>query len=212
MRSARCFSEAYCDPRSVWNDAAGQRPPQRHRPLERGDGVPGVEAAADRVADDAARPGVEDDRDVDEAGGDGDVGQVRHPELVGAVDLEVPRDEREDRPVVVAVGGAGEAPSSPWVEVVLAHQPADLLGIDDMAAMAELGADAAVAVALEVVGDRADLRDDLGVGRLCLRRGVEGGAWQTHQRAPPFDGEAAGPLVTDVGPLLGDRCVFLSPL
>ena len=133
----------------MWKTQPGQRPAQRHRPLERGDGVPGVEAAADRVADDAARPGVEDDREVDEAGGDGDVGQVRHPELVGAVDLEVARDEREDRPVVVAVGGAGEAPSSPWVEVVLAHQPADLLGIDDMAAVAELGADAAVAVALE---------------------------------------------------------------
>ena len=188
--------------------AAGQRPPQRHRPLERGDGVPGVEAAADRVADDAARPGVEDDGDIDEAGGDGDVGQVRHPELVGPVDLEVPRDEREDRPVVVAVGGAGEAPSSPWVEVVLAHQPADLLGVDDKAAVAELGADAAVAVALELVGDRADLRDDLGIGRLALRRGVEGGARQTHQRAPPFDGEAAGPLVADVGPLLGDGAFF----
>ena len=46
----------------------------------------------------------------------------------------------------------------------------------------------------------------------CLRRGVEGGARQSHQRAPPFDGEAAGPVIADVGALLGDRCVFLSPL
>ena len=59
------------------DDAAGQRAPQRHRPLERRDGVACVEAAADRVADDAARPGVEDDSDIDEAGGDGDIGQVR---------------------------------------------------------------------------------------------------------------------------------------
>jgi hypothetical protein len=105
--------------------------------------VSDVEAAADRVADDAARPSVEDDGYIDEAGGDRDVGQVRHPELIGAVHLEVARDEREDRPVVVAVGGAGETPSSPRVEVVLAHQPADLLGVDDMAAVAELGADPA---------------------------------------------------------------------
>ncbi len=124
------------------------------------------------------------------------------------MNLEVARDEREDRPVVAAVGRAGEAPSSPWVEVVLAHQPADLLGIDDMAAMAELGADAAVAVALENVGDGAYLRNDLVVGQPCLWRGVVGGAWHTHQRAPPLDGEAAGPHVTDVGAFLGDRAFF----
>ena len=124
------------------------------------------------------------------------------------MDLEVARHEREDRPVVVAVGGAGEAPSSPRVEVVLAHQPADLLCIDDVAAVAEFGADAAVAVALEDVGDGADLRDEFGIGRLLLWCGVEGRAWQSHQRAPPFDGKASGPLVPDVGPLLGDRAFF----
>jgi hypothetical protein len=124
-----------------------QRPTQRDRPFEFGDGVPCIKAAAERVADRAARPGVEDDREIDEALSDRDVGEVRHPELVGAMDLEVPHDEGVDRPVMVAVGGADEAPSSPRVEVVLAHQPAHLLGIDDVAAMAELGADAAVAVA-----------------------------------------------------------------
>ena len=124
------------------------------------------------------------------------------------MDLEVARDKREDRPVVVAVGGAGETPSSPWVEVVLAHKPADLLGIHDNAAVAEFGADAAVAVALELVGDGADFSDELRGGRLLRRRGVEGGAGQSHQRAPPFDGEATGPVITDVGPLLGDRAFF----
>jgi hypothetical protein len=64
-------------------------------------------------------------------------GQWLAPELVGPMDLEVARDEREDRPVVVSVSGAGETPSSPRVEVVLAHKPADLLGIHDNAAVAE---------------------------------------------------------------------------
>ena len=59
-----------------------------------------------------------------------------------------------------AVGGAGEARPVPGVEVVLAHQPAHLLGIDHLAAVAQLGADAAVAVALELVGDRSDLGDE----------------------------------------------------
>ena len=124
------------------------------------------------------------------------------------MDLEVARDEREDQPVMIAVGGAGETPPSSWVEVMLAHQPADLLGIDDVAAVAQLGADAAVAVAFELVGDGPDLRDDLGVGQPGLRRGVEGGARQTHQRASPFDGEPAGPLVPDVGTFLGAGALF----
>jgi hypothetical protein len=127
--------------------AAGKRLAQRHRPFERGDGMASVEAAADRVADDAARPGVENDGEVDEAGGDGDVGQVGHPELVRTVNFEVTGDERIDRSGVVAVGGAGETPSSARGEVVLAHQPADFLGVDDMTAVAELGTDAAIAVA-----------------------------------------------------------------
>ena len=102
--------------------------------------------AAEGVADDPPRPGVEDDREIDEAGGDGDVGDVGHPELVGAVDLEVLGDEREDRPVVIAVGGAGEARPAPWIEGVLAASPSDLLGIDHLAPVAQLGADPAVAV------------------------------------------------------------------
>ena len=72
----------------------------------------------------------------------------------------------------------------------------------------ELGADAAVAVALEDLGDGADLHDELGIGRLLPWCRVEGRAWQSHQRAPPLDGEAAGPAITDVGPLLGDRAFF----
>jgi hypothetical protein len=84
-------------------------------------------------------------------------------------------------------------------------------GIPDSPAVAELGADAAVAVELELVGDGARLRNDLVVGQSCLRRGVVGRAWQSHQRAPPFDGEAAGPAITDVGALLGDRAFFGAP-
>jgi hypothetical protein len=71
---------------------------------------------------------------------------------------------------VVAVGGAGEAPFSPWVEVVFAHQPAGLLGIDDMAAMPQVGSDAAVAVAPEDVGDGADHHDEFRVALTAIMR------------------------------------------
>ena len=92
--------------------------------------VAGLEVAGERVADDPPRPGVEDDREIDEALRDRDVGDVADPELVGTVDLVVFGDERKDRPVVGAVGRARETPPRPWVELVLAHQPAHLLGID----------------------------------------------------------------------------------
>src|SRR5207248_8130264 len=45
----------------------------------------------------SARPGVEDGGQVDEAGGDCDVGDVRHPEVVRAVDDPVTRKTRKDR-------------------------------------------------------------------------------------------------------------------
>jgi hypothetical protein len=51
--------------------------------------------------------------EVDEAGRDGDVCDVSDPELVGAVDLEVPGDIGIDRTVVIAVGG-GDVAARPF--------------------------------------------------------------------------------------------------
>jgi hypothetical protein len=53
------------------------------------------------------------------------------PELVGAMNLELPGHEWMDRAVVIAVGGSGEAPTPPRVQIVLPHQPPQLLGVDD---------------------------------------------------------------------------------
>ena len=58
----------------------------------------------DRIADDAARPGVEYHGDIDEADRDRDVGDVGDPQLIGAVDDHVLRQIGEDRLIVVAVG------------------------------------------------------------------------------------------------------------
>lgn len=184
--------------------APRQRPTQGNRSFKRGNGVPGVEAAADRPAHDAPRPSVQDDGDIYEAGSNGDVCQVRDPQLVGSVDFEVARNEREDWPVMIAVGGSGEPPLASRVQVMLAHEPAHLLGIDHMAAVAEFGGDAPVAVAFKGIGDGPDLGDDGLVRRPGSGCCIEGGAGQAHQRAPSFDGEAAGPAVTDVGPPLRD--------
>jgi hypothetical protein len=115
------------------------------------------------------------------------------------MDLEFPSHERMDRTVVIAVGGPDEPPSPSRVEIMLPHQPPHLLGVDEEAAVTELGIDAAVAIALERVGDGPDLRDDLLVPALALGFGVETGARDAHQFAPPPDREAVGPTVTDVG-------------
>ena len=55
------------------------------RSLQRGDRDAGVHRAADRIADHLARPGIQDGGQIDEAARDGDVGQVRDPELVRAL-------------------------------------------------------------------------------------------------------------------------------
>jgi len=89
-------------------------------------------------------------------------------------------------------------------QIVLLHQPPHLLRIDDKPAVAELGIHAAIAVAFELVGDDADFSNDRPVVTLAGRLGVEAGSPNTHQLAPPLDGETGGPTVTDVGALLGE--------
>ena len=63
-----------------------RRLPRPDGGLQRGCREPGIDRAADCIADDAARPGVEDSGKIDEARSDRDIGDVRHPELVRTVD------------------------------------------------------------------------------------------------------------------------------
>src|SRR5512134_621837 len=78
--------------------------------------------------------------------------------------------------------------------------------------MPQLGADPPIAVAFELLADRRDPRDDLGVVGLLCRGIVEGGAWQTHQTASVADGETSGPLITDVLALLCRGAFLDAPL
>src|SRR6516162_2805987 len=94
----------------------------------------------------------------------------------------------------------------------LTHETADLLGIDENAAMAQLGANPAIAIGLELIADRDHVRDDLGVISLQRRRVVKGGARQAHQAASFGNGEAMGPAMTDVVALLGRGVLLEAPL
>src|SRR6516162_6123951 len=84
--------------------------------------------------------------------------------------------------------------------------------IDENAAMAQLGANPAIAVGLELIADRDHVRDDLGVISLQRRRVVKGGARQAHQAASFGNGEAMGPAVMDVVALLGRGVLLEAPL
>src|SRR6201987_1077870 len=75
-------------------------------------GKTGIDRAADRIANDAARPGIEDGRQIDEARRNGDVGNIRDPELVRAIDDPVAGEVWEDRAVVIAVSRGHKPPAA----------------------------------------------------------------------------------------------------
>src|SRR6266513_5810854 len=75
--------------------------------------------------------------------------------------------------------------------------------------MAKFCANAAIAIGLKLIEDRGHSDDDLGVVSFHRRRVVIGRAWQPHQTASFGDGDAVGPVMTDVIALLG-RGAFLS--
>ena len=66
------------------------------------------------------------------------------------------RQVGKDRPGVVAVGGDNVTASPLRLQPVLAHQAAELLAVHDYTLVAQSCADPPIAVALELVADRAD--------------------------------------------------------
>src|SRR5262249_37293727 len=86
-----------------------------------------------------------------------------------------------------------------------------LLGIDDHAAMAQLGTNTAVAIGFEFVADRDHGDDDRGVVDRQRPDVVVGRARKAHQPASFGDGEAMGPVITDVFALLDRGALFKAP-
>src|SRR5260370_792975 len=99
-----------------------------------------MDRVADRVADDGAGPGVQDYRDIGESSFESDVGDVGKPELVRAVDRQLPGPIWKNRLVMITVGGGDIASASARLKIVFAHQPSDFLVVDGHASMPQLGA------------------------------------------------------------------------
>ena len=73
--------------------------------------------------------------------------------------------------IVVAVVCGHKPPTALGLQVVLAHQAADLLRIDDHPSMTELSANPAIAIGLKLTADRRDIGDYLsvvGLHRWCV--------------------------------------------
>jgi len=192
--------------------AARRRSTSTERSLEGRQRQARVDRAADRIPDHPARPGIEDGSQIDEACRDRDVGDVGDPELVRSVDHHASGPVRENRAIVIAVGGGDEPPATPRLQVVRAHEPAHPLAVDDDPLVAQRGADATIAVAFELVADRAHARDDFSLVGRCGRHVVERGARQAHQPASLGDGETPGPVITDVAALLVRAALADAPL
>src|SRR6185369_11097341 len=74
-----------------------------------GERQPGLERVAERVADDLARPSVQNRCEVDELRAQPDVRQVRHPQLIRAARNEALGQIRKDRQIMLAVGSRDES-------------------------------------------------------------------------------------------------------
>ena len=83
--------------------------------LQRSNHKAGLHQAADGIADYLAREGIEDSGEVDEAAGNGDIGQIRNPKLVQTLKNHILGQVREDRAVMRAVGGNDIAAALFWL-------------------------------------------------------------------------------------------------
>ena len=88
---------------------------------------------------------------------------------------------------------------------MFAHQAFDLLVVDDPAAMPERRLHAPPAIGFELALDRVHGLDQGGVVGRALGFSVVSRSRDPHQSTSFGDGEACGPVMTDMGALLGDR-------
>src|SRR5579862_418687 len=114
----------------------------------------------DRVPDDLSRPGIEDHGQVGELPLEPEVREVRYPDLVRAIGLDVAQEIGKDRLVMRAVGRADEPSPWPRRQGTLAHHTGDALVIDDRPPSAELVRHPSIAVAGELLRDGLDRRPE----------------------------------------------------
>ena len=127
--------------------------------LECSNSEPCIDRAADGVTYDPTGPSIEDRSQVHKAGRDCDIGDVGYPQLVRAIQFHVLREIGEDRIIVIAIRRRDKTPPLLWIQRMLAHEPADFLGVHDNAKaesfMKTLKVEAVYLMAYEIFEDVA---------------------------------------------------------
>jgi hypothetical protein len=100
---------------------AGRRPATLQGRIESGQGQQRVEHVTDCVAYNLPRPRIEDHGEVHELPLEPQVGEVRDPELIGAVGEQIGKD----RLLVRTVRRQDEAPAGPRRQGTFSHHPSD---------------------------------------------------------------------------------------
>jgi hypothetical protein len=81
---------------------------------------------------------------------------------------------------VIAVCRRDETPARLRIERMLAHQPADLLGVHHKATMTKLSVNTPIAISFELVANRLHLRNDGRIVRACVGPIVKSRARNSH--------------------------------
>ena len=158
---------------------------------------------ADGIADDSARPRIEHDGEEDESGGEPDVGEICHPELVGPLRSDRRSQVRVDGLLVIAVRRSEPCAYPVGRERMLTHDTRDSLVINHQATSPELVRDPSVSVGGELGQDVFDPNAQIRIGLLpgCpvarMRSLVEGAPRHVHEATSPSDGDAPGPEMID---------------
>src|SRR6266567_1579531 len=69
---------------------------------------------------------------------------------------------------LIAICRRDKTAAPPRIERVLAHQPADLLGVHHKATMTKLSINTPIAISFELVANRLHLRNDGRIVRACV--------------------------------------------
>jgi hypothetical protein len=101
-------------------------------------------------------------------------------QLIGTLNSQALSQVFENRAFMIAVRGDDIPAAALWLQLVLAHQATDLLGVHHNTLMAQCRAHPPVTVQLELVADRADPFDNV-----VLRRRDRKG--ELDRQAIPWD-------------------------
>ena len=163
----------------------------RDGPPERAQRDLGVQAGAERPADNPARVGVQDDGQIDELPAQPDVGEVGYPQLVHAVQFHRGAHVGKHAQSVFGRRGHHELSLAGGQQILGAHQPPDSFFVDDQPPPVELLPHAPIAVVATML--QADALNPIPhfhvviLGRLPAEPPVIACSIHLRQAAHPFD-------------------------